>query len=111
MVRMSNVKSITLYRDITLKNGIILKKGTKGQISPLRDQNGKVSTIGCNLYLDGYDRVMKLSYTSVCKQPSVTSLMRWAEDGIAKSVGGKRVEPDGYDPDGFPSWLLVVGMI
>ena len=105
------MKSIVLYRDITLKNGIILKKGLKGQITPLRDSTGRVSTIGCNLYLDGYDRVMKLSYTSVCKHPSVTSLMRWAEDGIAKSVGGKKVEPDGYDSDGFPSWLLVVGMI
>jgi len=105
------MKSITLYRDITLKNGIILQKGLKGQISPLRDQNGRVSLRGCNLYLPGYDDILKISYTSILRQPSVTSLMRWFESGICKSIGGKKVEPDGYDSDGFPSWLLVVGMI
>ena len=104
------MKNVVLYRDITLKNGIILKKGLKGQITPIRDSTGRVSLRGCNLYLPGYD-ILKISYTSVCKQPSVTSLMRWFEDGVSKSVGGKRVEPDGYDPDGFPSWLLVTGMI
>ena len=44
------------------------------------------------------------------KIPSMRSLEKMA-DGIAKSVLGKRVEPDGYDPYGSPSWLLVVGII
>lgn len=105
------MKTITLYRDITMRNGIILKKGTRAQISPVKGINGKNASQICNVYVDGHDTIYKALYTSVCKQPSVTSLMRWDEDGISKSVGGKKVEPDGYDCDGFPSWLLVVGFI
>jgi hypothetical protein len=91
-----------------MKNGIVLKKGTRAQISPIK---GTYSDRICNLFIDGHDTIYKAGYPSVIKQPSVTSLMRWSEDGISKSVGGKRIEPDGYDCDGFPSWLLVTGMI
>ncbi len=44
-------------------------------------------------------------------EPSVRTLKKWSSDGIAKSVTGHRVEPDGYGPDGSPSWLLVFGLI
>lgn len=43
--------------------------------------------------------------------PSEKTLMKWSDDGIAKSVTGARVEPDGYGPDGSPSWLLALGLI
>ncbi len=42
------------------------------------------------------------------KEPSLRTLEKWSSDGIAKSVTGHRVEPDGYGPDGSPSWLLVM---
>lgn len=42
---------------------------------------------------------------------SMKTLEKWAENGVAKSVLGKRVEPDGYDDEGSPSWLLVFGLI
>jgi len=45
------------------------------------------------------------------KPPSLSSLERMVEDGVSKSVLGKRVEPDGTDEYGSPSWLLVLGMI
>jgi hypothetical protein len=45
------------------------------------------------------------------KTPSVNTLERWSFDGVAKSVTGKRCEPDGHGDDGSPSWLLVLGMI
>jgi hypothetical protein len=105
------MKTITLYKDLIMRSGIVLPKGTKAQISPIKGQNDINASTLCNLFVDGYDNVFKARYTSVCKQPSVTSLMRWSEDGICKSIGGKKVEPDGYDPDGFPSWLLVTGFI
>jgi hypothetical protein len=105
------MKHITLYKDIPLRNGIILKKGTKGTISPIMGSNGVYASTICNLCVDGYDTIFKALYTSVCKQPSVTSLINWSEIGVCKSVNGKRIEPDGYDNDGFPSWLLVVGLI
>ena len=46
----------------------------------------------------------------VSKPPSDLSLEKMS-DGAAKSVLGKRVEPDGYDEYGSPSWLLVLGYI
>ncbi len=45
------------------------------------------------------------------KPPSMNTLEKWSNDGVAKSVTGARVEPDGYGPDGSPSWLLVLGFI
>ncbi len=45
------------------------------------------------------------------KEPSVRTLEKWSQDGVAKSVTGHRVEPDGYGPDGSPSWLLALGLI
>jgi len=45
------------------------------------------------------------------KEPSEKLLYKMSDAGIAKSVLGKRVEPDGYDQYGSPSWLLVIGLI
>lgn len=45
------------------------------------------------------------------KLPGHRSLEKMVSDGIAKSVLGKRVEPDGYDSYGSPSWLIVLGLI
>lgn len=45
------------------------------------------------------------------KPPSVTTMAKWSEDGVAKSITGHRVELDGYGPDGSPAWTLVAGVI
>jgi len=47
----------------------------------------------------------------IIKVPSLETMEEWMDQGIAKSITGKRVEPDGYGPDGSPSWLLVLGLI
>lgn len=52
-----------------------------------------------------------LFYTGFTKQPTLRTLEKWGWDGIARSVTGKKVEEDGYGPDGSPSWTLVCGMI
>ena len=31
-------------------------------------------------------------------------------DGVSDSVFGERVEPDGYDERGGPSWLMAMGI-
>ena len=49
--------------------------------------------------------------TGFNKAPSMRTLMKNEFNSVAKSVTGKRVEPDGYGPDGSPSWLLVLGLI
>lgn len=45
------------------------------------------------------------------KMPSVRTMQKWSETGIARSPTGHKVEPDGTGPDGVPSWLLILGMI
>lgn len=45
------------------------------------------------------------------KAPSLAALERQSNDGVCTTVTGHRVEPDGFGPDGSPSWLLVMGVI
>lgn len=53
----------------------------------------------------------RVRVTSAFKSPSLNKLEKASDDGICPSVGGKRVEPDGWDENGSPSWLLALGMI
>lgn len=47
----------------------------------------------------------------IVKRPSENTLWKWSDEGIAKAVDGCRVEPDGKCKHGYPSWLLVEGLI
>jgi hypothetical protein len=43
--------------------------------------------------------------------PDLTDLSDWLADGGCEATDGCWVEPDGYCEHGYPSWLLVLGMI
>lgn len=43
--------------------------------------------------------------------PTMEELEEANSDGVCPSVFGEQVEPDGWDADGSPSWLLALGMI
>lgn len=43
--------------------------------------------------------------------PSITTMEKWMNTGIAKATDGCKVEPDGTCPHGHQSWLLVKGLI
>lgn len=45
------------------------------------------------------------------KPPTVKTLYKWVEDGVAKATDGCRVEPDGECTHGHKSWLLVMNLI
>lgn len=45
------------------------------------------------------------------KEPSIKTLEKWSNDGVAKATDGCRVEPDGTCPHGKESWLLKLGLI
>lgn len=45
------------------------------------------------------------------KAPSLATLNKWSNDGIARTPTGERVETDGIGTDGAPSWLVVLGLI
>lgn len=62
--------------------------------------------IGTTLSSNGNEK-----FTGLIKAPSLRNLQKQDWNGIVKTVTGQRVEPDGYGPDGSPSWMLVLGLI
>ena len=44
------------------------------------------------------------------KMPSMAKIENWVEDSVCLTPLGNRVEPDGYDQHGCPSWLLILGL-
>jgi hypothetical protein len=51
------------------------------------------------------------SFTLFFEAPSERTLGNWVTSGIARTVTGDKTEPDGYGPDGAPSWLLALNLI
>ena len=113
-------------RDLKLKNGDMIPKGTRAEVKYLgaRDPHGTSlahlilewisPTTGRNYRHDP----LKVSITriwdmvgGVSKPPGISRLQRMSNDGVATTPSGKRVEPDGWGPDGSPSWLLVLGVV
>ena len=45
------------------------------------------------------------------RPPSVATMTRWLNDGVAKATDGCQVEPDGYCEHGKPSWIIKMGLI
>lgn len=50
-------------------------------------------------------------HKATTKPPSIATMERWMDTGIAKATDGCRVEPDGKCPHGHNSWLLRLGII
>ena len=116
-----NARSHRLKADMKLRNGDVLPKGT---IVEVDFRKGGMSTALLTAEFDGpsghdYRRkgfqfpIGRLHdfVPGMSKPPSTGKLTRMVYDGIASTVTGKRVEPDGHGPDGSPSWLLVMGLI
>lgn len=95
----------TLYRDIKFLDGTTLKKGDRVMVKPIPGNTSicLISTPSNGEY--------KVRYQTVFKVPSMKCFEKWTYGDTCKSVAGKTIEPDGYDSEGFPSWLLVAGMV
>lgn len=63
------------------------------------------------LVVNLHSTVKPLTGKPFTKMPGLTALERMSDNGIATTVTGHRVEPDGYGPDDSPSWMLVAGVI
>ena len=88
-----------------LNNGtIIIPQGSALQFV----RHGEADHIGVFSF-NGQE--LKIQYRKVIKNPSFKSLEKWSKDSVCKSVFGNKVEPDGFGPEGEPSWLLAVGLI
>jgi len=109
----STVTTEIVYRNkVTNEVSLTIPVGTKITIN--FDQNGGTST----LTIDDSNITKKVSLSTLIKKctgftkmPSEATMERWMFDGVAKSITGKRVEPDGFGEDGSPSWLVALGLI
>ena len=45
------------------------------------------------------------------KSPSISTMRKWMNDGIARATDGCKIEPDGICEHGHPSWILAKGLI
>lgn len=99
-------------RDIKLKTGEVIAKGTPLTLAVGNDRvllaTDEQRQTTYRLSLQGAHRNFGSPFTSI---PSVDDLEDWGNDGVCESVTGERVEPDGHDENGFPSWMLVLGLI
>ena len=56
-------------------------------------------------------RDVRVRASSAFEVPSTEELQEAASDGLCPSVFGETTEPDGWDSEGSPSWLLALGLI
>lgn len=47
----------------------------------------------------------------VGRAPTLATMEKWMDRGIAKATDGCKVEPDGVCPHGHQSWMMRMGMI
>jgi len=43
--------------------------------------------------------------------PDLDTLEGWVFDSVVETLDGGMIEPDGFDCEGCPSWLLVLGLV
>lgn len=98
--------------DIRWKDGTVTPANTSVHIwfSP--------KNLPSKMFIQTGDRVYQtrisggnLKYVGITKVPSLRTMEKYSWDGIAKTVTGFKTEPDGFGPDGSPSWMLVEGII
>ncbi len=100
------------YKEIKFQSGDIIPEGALVQIRPLRHKTEKRShPFKCVVFYNGKDYGCK--YTSVIEQPSddVIEGMIYERTNCSSVSGYDNIEPDGFDPDGFPSWLQALGIV
>ena len=112
-------------KDITMKSGDVVPKGTRATVKFLPEHDPKATSI-LTLAFDwsgpsgrDYQREpMRLGIvrahefvTGISKPPGLSALQRMSDNAAATTPTGKRVEEDGWASDGSPAWPLVLGMI
>ena len=112
------IKAVTI-RDLNYSKSkvpVSIPKGTEIDLYFKEDNN-----VRAFFMYQGIERPLIISFLHLSvkgkamlfrKCPSAKSLARMSdEEGVCTTVTGARVEPDGRDLYGAPSWLLVLGLI
>jgi len=73
--------------------------------------NGTCPKCGRDRTIDPATGKPKERHKATGKAPSVATMMKWSDNGIAKATDGCKVEPDGTCPHGHTSWMRIVGVI
>lgn len=107
------MKNTFTKKEIKLKSGEIIPLGAPVTVkfdeltphlalvtTPSIGREIKLRATNCFQYFKGF-----------AKPPGMTAMMRQMDDGICRSICGEKVEPDGYDQHGSPSWALAMGII
>lgn len=105
--------STVLKSDIKLKDGSTLQAGT-----PITIEFDKHMPSLVSLIVAGRPKPIKINPANLHKYfngfkmaPSRATMEKWLDSGIALSVTGQKVEPDGWGSDDAPSWLLALGIV
>ncbi len=105
---------LTTKKEIKLKSLESIPVGESGTVRFEQSLSGNTLLL---FFSPSLKREIKLKSRNMAnnfkgfKEPSMKTLERWSDEGIAESILGERVDPDGYDSYGSPSWLLVFGII
>jgi len=90
-------------KPIKLKNGSTLPAGLPVSFIPGNPRC-------CHVHA-GCDSPFFVRITSAFISPSMDEIEDAVCDSVCPSIGGETVEPDGWDSEGSPSWLLALGLI
>jgi hypothetical protein len=99
---------VKLRREVKLKSGRVIAKDTPCEVS-IETPRQYCYIIKATLP-DGSVFTSR-NFSTFFKIPGIRTMHRWSDSGISRSVFGKKVEPDGFDSEGAPSWLLILGII
>ena len=100
-----------LKADLKLKDGRQFPAGAIVDAVAWRQESPNVALVSIGGQAFRLHAKSLAKFVTGFKCPSMATLEKWHNEGYCKSVTGKHVEPDGYGPDGAPSWLLAMGMI
>lgn len=104
----------TTKKSFTSKKGTAINKGERVTVS--FTVKGKASQEFLPNYVrirteDGRSIITRNFKGAGIRVPSMRALEHWACDSVCESVFGSVIEPDGWDSEGSPSWLLVFGIV
>lgn len=105
------MKTVTNKRAVKIKKtGAIVPAGTKLTVEftydSVRRRDMMILTV-----IDTGEQFKSVNYPNYFRTPSIATMTKWSNDGIAKSVTGGRCECDGHSCDNAPSWMLALGYI
>lgn len=89
---------------MTKKQYVYLSKDGAGKVFSLKEGVSKED------FKDKYES-KGFTVTFCGKPPSIKTLEKYSDDGVAKTPCGCRVEPDGTCVHGNPSWMIIQGVI